>query len=301
MRGREAGLDPIVLKVTFNFWRGPRILRLGSDHSLAVQYAMNGLPAGSCFNDICVRVYAIKAFDGFVERNPKVDLSSYIDDDTVSGYGKADDVIDDLSTAAQDLHEVFSQELGVGLAPDKLMTFASDAETSRRLGKQLGILAGTVGTHVISLGCDLAPGGRRNKKGHLNMIKGRLKDMVRRHRILLRYRKALPRDRARLGKIYTTGVKPGLSFGDTVVGMTDAELKSARSVMLSFQAPRHAGVSCRAKTALVGDPMWRSMVAPAIAWAQAAWGSITKPELATFSVKQLCSMWRAVDTEGHSW
>ena len=167
MRGREAGLDPIVLKVTFNFWRGPRILRLGSDHSLAVQYAMNGLPAGSCFNDIFVRVYAIKAFDGFVERNPKVDLSSYIDDDTVSGYGKADDVIDDLSTAAQDLHEVVSQELGVGLAPDKLMTFASDAETSRRLGEQLGILAGTVGAHVISLGCDLAPGGRRNKKGHL--------------------------------------------------------------------------------------------------------------------------------------
>ena len=119
--------------------------------------------------------------------------------------------------------------------------------------------------------------------------------------MLLRYRKAVPRDRVSLCTICTTGVKPGLSFGDTVVGMTDAELKSARSVMLSFQAPRHAGVSCRAKTALVGYPMWRSMVAPAIAWAQAVWSSITKPEFATFSVKQLCSMWRAVDTEGRSW
>ena len=57
-RGLEAGLDSIVLKVTFNFWRGPRILRLGSDHSVAAQYAVNGLPAGSCFNDIlcgCMR------------------------------------------------------------------------------------------------------------------------------------------------------------------------------------------------------------------------------------------------------
>ena len=148
-----------------------------------------------------------------MKRNPMIDLSSYIDDDTVSGHGRVDDVINNLSAAAQDLHRVFTQELGVGLAPDKLMTFASDPDTSRRLGKQLGILAGTVGTHVISLGCDLAPGGHRSKKGHLKRRKGRIKDMIRRHRILVRYRKALPRDRARLGKIYTTGVKPGLSFG----------------------------------------------------------------------------------------
>eukprot|EP00959_Pyramimonas_sp_CCMP1952_P245802 5137245-Pyramimonas_sp.AAC.1 len=65
-----------------NFWRGPRILRLGSDRSLAVQYATSGLPAGSCFNGIFVRAYAMEPFDGFVSRNPRVDLSSYIDDDT---------------------------------------------------------------------------------------------------------------------------------------------------------------------------------------------------------------------------
>eukprot|EP00959_Pyramimonas_sp_CCMP1952_P056068 1171112-Pyramimonas_sp.AAC.1 len=61
-----------------------------------------------------------------------------------------------------------------------------------------------------------------------------------RHRILCKYRNALPRERFRIGKIYTAGVKPGLTFGDTVVGTSDAELKRARRVMLSWQATRHA-------------------------------------------------------------
>eukprot|EP00959_Pyramimonas_sp_CCMP1952_P441925 9251239-Pyramimonas_sp.AAC.1 len=74
--------------------------------------------------------------------------------------------------------------------------------------------------------------------------------------------------------------------------MTDAELRRARRGLLSFQAPRHAGVSMRAKVALVGDPLWRSMVAPAIAWAQAVWSAVTRPGQAQFSVKDLCAMLR---------
>eukprot|EP00959_Pyramimonas_sp_CCMP1952_P015097 319506-Pyramimonas_sp.AAC.1 len=65
--------------------------------------------------------------------------------------------------------------------------------------------------------------------------------MIRRRRRLQRYRKALPRDKHRIGKIYTAGVKPAVSFGDTVTGMSDAELKRARGVMLSYQAPCHGG------------------------------------------------------------
>eukprot|EP00959_Pyramimonas_sp_CCMP1952_P013398 282538-Pyramimonas_sp.AAC.1 len=122
---------------------------------------------------------------------------------------------------------------------------------------------------MVTLGCDLAPGGERCRKGRLSKGRVRLKNMIRRHRILCGYRKSLPRERFRIGKIYAAGVKPGLAFGDAVVGMSDAEFKRARSVMLSWQAPRHAGVPLRAKTALLGDPLWRSMIGPALAWAHA--------------------------------
>eukprot|EP00959_Pyramimonas_sp_CCMP1952_P247413 5172137-Pyramimonas_sp.AAC.1 len=90
--------------MVFNVWRGPRILRLGAGHRLVVQYATSGRPAGSCFNDIVARGYAMKPVDGFVRRNPSVDLSSYIDDDTVSCCGTKEAVIESLASAASDLH-----------------------------------------------------------------------------------------------------------------------------------------------------------------------------------------------------
>ena len=300
-RGLRAGLNSVVIKVTYNFWRGPRILRLGTDHSLSPLYARNGLPAGSCLNDIFVRVYALEPFDGFVRRNPDVDLASYIDDDTVSSYGEEGAVLDTLERAARDLHVVFTSELGVNLAQDKLMTFASDPGTARRLGDRLGILAGEVGTHAVSLGCDLAPGGSRGARGHLKKRKQRFADMTRRHRLLRKYRKALPRERFRIGKIYTAGVKPALSFGDTVIGMTDGELKRGRNVLMSYQAPHHPGVSTRAKLVLNGDPLWRSMVAPALAWSHSVWNTTTNPKHAFFTIPQLRSMWQNVSSENLCW
>eukprot|EP00959_Pyramimonas_sp_CCMP1952_P345036 7226246-Pyramimonas_sp.AAC.1 len=57
----------------------------------------------------------------------------------------------------------------------------------------------------------------------------------------------------------------------------------------------------RAKVALVGGPLWRSTVAPAIAWAQAVWSAVTRPSHAQFSVKDLCAMWREVKREGLTW
>ncbi|CAK0868494.1 unnamed protein product, partial [Prorocentrum cordatum] len=155
-RSLQAGLSPIVVKVTRNFWRGPRVLRLGSDHSLSPMCAKCGLPAGSCLNDINVKVYAMVPFDGFVARNPAVDLASYVDDDTVSACGSADHVVQVLGQAAEDLERVFKEDLGVGLAPDKLMTFGSTPDLSLRVGRRLGTLAGTVGAHVVSLGVSAA-------------------------------------------------------------------------------------------------------------------------------------------------
>eukprot|EP00959_Pyramimonas_sp_CCMP1952_P220440 4608722-Pyramimonas_sp.AAC.1 len=74
------------------------------------------------------------------------------------------------------------------------MTFGSSPRVACRLGGQLDKLAGQVGTHMVTSGCDLAPGGERSKKGHLNKRRCRIKDMIKRHRTLCKYRKALPRE-----------------------------------------------------------------------------------------------------------
>eukprot|EP00959_Pyramimonas_sp_CCMP1952_P228348 4774482-Pyramimonas_sp.AAC.1 len=124
-RALEAGPGPTIFEVTFDFWRRPRILRLGSDHSLATLHASRWLPGGSCVNDLFVKVYAMQPFGGFVCRSPSVDLSSHIDDDTVSCYGQPSEVPEALSDAATDLRRDFFQEFRVNFSPDKLMTSAS--------------------------------------------------------------------------------------------------------------------------------------------------------------------------------
>ena len=77
----------MLVKVLFNLWRSPRILRLGVHHCPLVQFAECGLPAGDIYNDVFVKVYAMFEFDLWSSRNPGVYLGSYVDDDTVSAYG----------------------------------------------------------------------------------------------------------------------------------------------------------------------------------------------------------------------
>eukprot|EP00959_Pyramimonas_sp_CCMP1952_P415884 8713348-Pyramimonas_sp.AAC.1 len=50
-----------------------------------------------------------------------------------------------------------------------------------------------------------------------------------------------------------------------------------------------------------GGPVWRSMVAPALAWASAVWQTTTKPALAFFTISELRNMWLAVPKDGLTW
>eukprot|EP00959_Pyramimonas_sp_CCMP1952_P354557 7427132-Pyramimonas_sp.AAC.1 len=61
------------------------------------------------------------------------------------------------------------------------MTSGSSPSVARNLGERLGKLAGEVGTHMVTLGCDLAPGGQRSRKGRLRKRRERVKNMIRRH------------------------------------------------------------------------------------------------------------------------
>ena len=71
--------------------------------------------------------------------------------------GEASELVPELQAAAGSLYQVFTYDLKVGLACDKLVTFASSLPLAQRLGRALGQLAGTVTTSTVSLGVDLAP------------------------------------------------------------------------------------------------------------------------------------------------
>jgi len=108
-------------------------------------------------------------------------------------------------------------------------------------------------------------------------------------------------------KIYTAGVRPAAGYGDMVLGMSDAELRSLQRVLLAGRNPAHRGASLTAKLALHGDPAWKQSVAPAHQWATSLWRSITKPDTSPFSFRQHVQLWRDVvqgqelDLESTGW
>eukprot|EP00959_Pyramimonas_sp_CCMP1952_P260626 5449409-Pyramimonas_sp.AAC.1 len=63
--------------------------------------------------------------------------------------------------------------------------------------------------------------------------------------------------------IHSAGLKPALSYGSAVSGMSDYELKKAREMLLSFRSPSHRGASLLAKCVLHGDPVADAAAAPA--------------------------------------
>eukprot|EP00959_Pyramimonas_sp_CCMP1952_P425465 8912594-Pyramimonas_sp.AAC.1 len=66
-----------------------------------------------------------------------------------------------------------------------------------------------------------------------------------------------------MGEIDTCGVLPAASFGSSVVGMSLGELQVAQ----------------RARLAILGDPMWRPSVAPALQWASIVGLALTTPSV----------------------
>ena len=291
-RAYRAGIPPVIVKVTYNFWRGPRIVRLGQHHSPRVLYARRGLPAGDIFNDAFVKAYALEPFDWFVANNPKVTLDSYVDDDTVLCEGTEEEVVQTLVEAAHALHEVFQEHLGVGLALDKVASVSSSMRVARTLRSRLASLAGVPVPCVENLGVDFAPGRPRGSTGCGVKRRKRLARMRLRHRKLLRFQGMLPRQKGRMAKIYVAGVRPGAAYGCSVNGFSDAELTALRKVLLASQAPRHRGNSLTCRLALLGDPCWKEAVAPALQWVNQLWLAVTAPDAAVCRAAQLMQLWK---------
>ena len=76
--------------------------------------------------------------------------------------------------------------------------------------------------------------------------------------------------------------------------MSDYELQKARSTLLSCRSPSYRGGSLLAKTVLHVDPMADVSVAPAVSWAVAVWQALVAPERSLFSIRELNSMFLAV-------
>eukprot|EP00959_Pyramimonas_sp_CCMP1952_P148654 3109894-Pyramimonas_sp.AAC.1 len=56
-----------------------------------------------------------------------------------------------------------------------------------------------------------------------------------RRKILRRFREMLPRNKGRIGQIYTAGVSPAATFGPAIAGMGDKEMREAQKWLTSHR------------------------------------------------------------------
>ena len=236
-RALAAGVPPVLVKISYNLWRSPRLMRMGSTFASEVCYATRGLPAGDIFNDVFVRAYCIQAYDGFTIRHPRVSLCSYVDDEGVMAEGSIRDVTRNLKAAALDLHRVMTDQLHVGLAAEKMATVGSSRKAFLSIRDALGPLAGDAGYSACNLGVDFAPGAARASAWGGEKRISRFAAARQRCKKLHRIRRWLPRGRQRMNKIFLTGAKPAMVYGAAVLGMTDAELRRVRGLMIAPMTP----------------------------------------------------------------
>ena len=143
-RALAAGVPPVAVKVHLNLWKGPRVFKLGKHYSPKALFAESGLPAGSAWNDVYVRAYALAPFDRFILANPLVSLGSYVDDDGIIASGTVHQALTRGWASAEALHLCFKHELKVGLALDKSFTIGSFPKLATVFAAGLTDLAGTV-------------------------------------------------------------------------------------------------------------------------------------------------------------
>ena len=298
-RALLAGIPRVLVKVSYNLWRGPRLVRLAAIYSKELLFARSGLPAGDIFNDAFVKAYALEPFDRFVVRNPRVKLLSFVDDDTITANGLPGQVLEDLGCAGEDFHRVLCDELKLGLAKDKLMTVGSDWRFTQRLHSRLNpAFAGTPSLAAVNLGVDFSPGVYRSAKRAAQKRNQRMASLVLRHRKLKRIRKLLTRQSSKLSKIYVMGALPSAAYGAAVQGMSDAELYRVRQTMLQATTPRR-GASMPLRLAVWGDPVLEPALAPAMMWVDFLWKAscARTADAAQATVKELRELWLAAAPE----
>eukprot|EP00973_Karenia_brevis_P093341 12416909-Karenia_brevis.AAC.1 len=113
----------------------------------------------------------------------------------------------------QDLYDVFVHDLGVSISHGKLATVSTSSSLLKRLGVRLKAFAGECASAGKNLGIDYAPGVARGVKGATKVLRKRLGSMHMRAKKLKKWTKRLLRDKGRMGKIYTAGLRPAVDYG----------------------------------------------------------------------------------------
>ena len=130
-------------------------------------------------------------------------------------------------------------ELKGTLAKDKTGVVATDPLVAKGVAMRIKpSLGGQAGLAVANLGVDYAPGHARQRHCHSGKRQGRFKSLKARIQRAARLRAAAG---PTASKVYYCGIKPAVTYGSAVHGISPAEQHRLRVVLLSCKAPTAMG------------------------------------------------------------
>ena len=217
MRALAFGMPSPIVKLTYNTWRSPRMLRQGRQLHDRILFAKCGLPAGSGLNDCFVRAYCTAPLDSFTLRCPGVTLDQAIDDSVLIAHGTASEVRRKIVAAVAELEITITVDLNSTLADGKTAVSASSGKLALEIAKDLRRL-GPSGNGFVNLGVDFRIGKAGGPKA-----RARRRNATLRRRRIDRVSKWLPNKKFRMISIVRTGLKPAVAYGAAVHGLTDRE------------------------------------------------------------------------------
>eukprot|EP00974_Lingulodinium_polyedra_P132251 11221014-Lingulodinium_polyedra.AAC.1 len=260
-----------------------------------------GLPAGCIDALAMVVVYTIRSFDQYVARHVELQFDTFVDD----FVGSAEDdtragLENKLAAGAADLAYVVKHELKGSLAKDKTGVVATDPLVAKELARRIRpSLGGQPGVAVANLGIDYAPGQPRRRHCIAGKRMGRFKSLKARLKRAARLRAAAGPAAA---KVYYCGIRPAITYGSAVHGISPTEQHRLRVALMGCKAPVSRGASLRAKMAIYGDPTAEAAIAPIITYHKELWGALTKSMPGLLTLKDLRSYWvAAAATSSPSW
>ena len=154
------GIPGPFVKLTYNVWRGPRVIKLGAHVHDALYHALSGLPAGSGFNDAFVRASCIDGLGNLAALHPAITIDQAIDDSVVIATGSFERVRADIKRAARDQKAMIEVDIGGAMAAGKTAITASDPRLARSIAHDLRQLLPNASGCFPNLGIDFQPGRR---------------------------------------------------------------------------------------------------------------------------------------------
>ncbi len=250
---KRHGLPREIAALAIHMYMGPRRIRVGRAVSREV-FPRRSILAGCTFALVLIRLIAIVPIDLLMNAirarlkgwDADIKLILYVDDGIVSTYGEMDAVAILHAWVTRLVLDWVAKVLRKEVAVHKLACIAASFQLAERLRHGMAGSGIAVSTEGEILGVDFAAGGPTRQRRV--QVKRRRKAVARKSR--LRWWRASGGSHAH--QVAKGGLLPTASYGDSVIGVTNAALRDYRKIHAASVQVQCAGSSITAKLAIGG-------------------------------------------------